>query len=235
MSKRKTSKTTKPSKHLFTIKLSLPLKETYAKYDITFENKNVTGIEEILGTLTYTDETRKLHHCLVSTIDFDKSYCCFWDRHPFTGTPLGCPIKYVPNVVSRTYFSEITKDKFTVKESVGVEQAVHPSIDVKTEVNNYYETDGVFCSMNCMWAFILENKKNPLYADSEYLMTRILNDLLKITKVIPAPHWRLLIPYGGTLPIEEFRKAFLKIEYENKGIYKPFRSIGYAFEERIKL
>lgn len=233
MSKRKTNKT---SRHVFTIRLTLPLKETYSKYNIEFENKNVTGIEEILGTLTYTDETRKIHHCLLSKIDFEKkNYCCFWDRHPFTGPPLGCPIKYVPNVVSRTYFSEITKDKFTVKESVGSDQVVHPSIDVKTESNNYYETDGAFCSLNCMLAFIVENKRNPMYTDSEYLFARFLNDVLNITKIIPAPHWRLLEPYGGPLTIEKFREAFSKIEYENKGIYKLFRSIGYAFEERIRL
>jgi hypothetical protein len=232
MSKRKTTK-----KYFFTIRLSLSIKETYSKYDIAFENKNVTGIDEILGSLTYTDETRKLHHCLISKIDFNsgKRYCCFWDRHPFTTTPLACPIKYVPNVVSRTYFSEITKDKFTVKESVYADQKVDGSISVTTEKNDYYETDGIFCSFNCMYAFILENKKNPIYSESEYLFTRFLHDVLKMTKINPAGHWRLLEEYGGTLTIEEFRLAFSKIEYENKGIYKPFRSIGYAFEERIKL
>ena len=232
MSKRKTTK-----KYFFTVHLSLSIKETYSKYDILFENKNVTGIDEILGSLTYTDETRKLHHCLISTIDFNsgKRYCCFWDRHPFTTTPLACPIKYVPSVVSRTYFSEITKDKFTVKESVYADQKVDGSISVTTEKNDYYETDGIFCSFNCMYAFILENKKNPIYSESEYLFTRFLHDVLKMTKINPAPHWRLLEEYGGTLTIEEFRLAFSKIEYENKGMYKPFRSIGYAFEERIKL
>ena len=230
MIKRKTSK-----KYIFNICIPLSLLETYAKYDICFENKEVTCIDEILGSLSYVDETRKLHHCLVSSIDFNKSYCCFWCRHTFTSQPLGCPIKYVPNVISRTYFSEITKDRFTVKESVFTGQQIDDGIDIKIEKNDYYETDGIFCSPNCLYAFILENKKNPIYSESEHLFTRLIYDILKITKINPAPHWRLLEEYGGTLTIDAFRLSFSNIEFENKGVYKPFRSIGYAFEERIKL
>ena len=232
MSKRKTTK-----KYIFSIRLPLSLKETYTKYGIEFNSSNVTGIEEILGSLNFVDETRKMHHCLISSIDFNsgKKYCCFWDRHTFTTTPLGCPIKYVSNVVSRTYFSEITKDKFTVKESIFPGQKIDRSIEVRKDTNDYYETDGIFCSLNCMWAFILDNKKNPIYADSEYLFTRFMFDVMKISKVIPAPHWRLLEEYGGILTIEKFRESFSNVEYENKGLYKPFRSIGFAFEEKIKL
>jgi hypothetical protein len=58
---------------------------------------------------------------------------------------------------------------------------------------------------------------------------------MKITKINSAPHWRLLEEYGGDLNIEEFRKSFSKVEYENRGVYKPFRSIGVAFEEKLKL
>lgn len=232
MSKRKTTK-----KYIFSIRLPLSLKETYTKYGIEFNSSNVTGIEEILGSLNFVDETRKMHHCLISSIDFSsgKKYCCFWDRHTFTTQPLACPIKYVPNVVSRTYFSEITKDKFTVKESIFPDQEIDKSIEVRKETNDYYETDGIFCSWNCMWAFILDNKKNPMYADSEYLFTRFMFDVMKISRVIPAPHWRLLEEYGGTLTIEKFRESFTNVEYENKGMYKPFRSIGFAFEEKLKL
>jgi hypothetical protein len=232
MSKRKTTK-----KHVFTIPLAISLNELYAKYGLECSVSNVTGVDEILGSLSYVDESRKMHHCLISSIHFNsgKKYCCFWDRHQFTTTPIGCPVKYVPSVVSRTYFSEITKDKFTVKESIFPDQEIDPRIEVKKDTNNYYETDGIFCSFNCLYAFIQENKRNPLYADSEFLFTRFLNDTMKITKINSAPHWRLLEEYGGDLNIEEFRKSFSKVEYENRGVYKPFRSIGVAFEEKLKL
>lgn len=232
MSKRKTTK-----KYVFGIKLTLSLKETYSKYDIVFSNKNVTGIEEILGSLNYIDETRKVHSCLISKIDFTngKKYSCYWCRHTATYPPLACPIKYVPNVISRTYFSEITKDRFSVKESVYSGQSIDPDIDVKLEKNDYCESDGIFCNDgSCLYAFILENKKNPLYVDSEYLFLRFMREI-GATKINPAPHWRMLEEYGGTLSIEKFRENCRKIEYEPKGICRPFKSIGHAFEEKIKL
>ena len=232
MSKRKTAK-----KYIFNIKLSLSLKETYSKYDIIFSNKNVTGIEEILGSLNYIDETRKVHSCLISSIDFTsgKKYCCYWCRHPVVYPAIGCPIKYVPNVISRTYFSEITKDRFSVKESVYSGQNIDSEIDVKIERNNYCETDGIFCKDgSCLYAFIIENKKNPLYADSEYLFLKFMKEI-GAPKIYPAPHWRLLEEYGGTLSIEKFKENCRKIEYEPKGICRTFKSIGHAFEEKIKL
>ena len=232
MSKRKIAK-----KYIFSIKLTLSLKETYSKYDIVFSNKNVTCIDEILGSLNYIDETRKIHSCLISKIDFGgcKRYSCFWCRHQILGTPIGCPIKYIPNVITRTYFSEITKDRFSVKESIYSDQPIDQSINVKVDTNNYCETDGIFChDGSCLYAFILENKKNPLYADSEYLFLRFMKEV-GITKINPAPHWRLLEEYGGMLTIEKFRENSKKIEYEYKGICRPFKSIGHAFEEKIKL
>ena len=211
--------------------------EIYSKYDLVFSNKNVTDIDEILGSLTYIDETRKVHSCLISKIDFTsgKKYFCYWCRHPATSPPLACPFKYVPNVVSRNYFSEITKDRFAVKESVYPEQDIDSKIDVKLEKNDYCESDGIFCNDgSCLYAFILENKKNPLYADSEYLFLRFMREI-GAPKTNPAAHWRLLEEYGGTLTIEKFRENCRKIEYEPKGICRPFKSIGHAYEAKIKL
>lgn len=219
MSKRKTTN----KKYVFTL-----------SYKTDSEKKNITDIEEILDTFSYTDETRKIHKCLVSKINFNEpntGYCCYWCRHPFKTIPLACPIRYIPAMSTRTYYSEMTKNNFAIKELTCIGQKINPDRqDITITDMDYYETDGIFCSPNCLFAYIKDNKKNPMYIDSESLFNK-----LHQSKIIPAPHWKLLIPYGGSMTIEKFRESFNKVEYINKGRCQPFKSMGSAFEEFIKI
>jgi len=219
-------------KSTFDLKLSgSAIKEIHRKYELTSEQNNTTTIEAIEHSevLQFMDETRKMHRCILSKIDFGGTeiYCCYWCRHPISEQPIGCPTKYVPSMIHKSYFSEINKEKFMVKESV-ISQVVQG--DVIQEKNDYYETDGIFCSLECTMAFVKDNKKNSIYLDSEVLLNRIAG-----RKVEPAPHWRLLKQYGGHLDIKEFRKT-KNIEYTQSGIHKPFfKSIAHTFEQKIKL
>lgn len=230
----------KMTKILFSLKLSSPIEDLYSKYELSFEEQNTTNIEpiETVDSLSFIDESRKIHKCMLSSIDFSNAnlYCCFWCRHPFTTDPIGCPVKYIPNVVSRSFLSEITKEKFIVRENISKNNYSSTNTDTFTEVNDYYETDGIFCSVNCCYTFILENKKNPLYVDSEYLLHKIHFDIDKTdAKINPSPHWRLLKVYGGTLDISSFRSNISRLEYVKKGLYKPFfKSLAHSFEEKIK-
>ena len=239
MNKRKCVK-----KLLVAIRFKSNPKDLYTKYEVLFKEKNVTALDmessaERMDTLAFLDESRKLHKCMLSSIDFSsgQEYRCFWDHHPIpTGTtPIGCPLRFVPDITSRTYFSEITKDKFTVKESMLKGQQLPSEFEMKVEPNNYYETDGIFCSFNCCLAFIQKHKKEFMYKDSELLLHRIHNEIFEHSKITPAPDWRILKEYGGSVDIISFRTNFSKIVYDFKGIYKPyFKPIAFAFEERIK-
>jgi hypothetical protein len=127
----------------------------------------------------------------------------------------------------RFALAEANKEKFMVKESM-ISPVSMP--DVIQETNDYYETDGIFCCLECTMAFIKDNKKNSLYVDSEILLNRIAG-----RKVEPAPHWRLLKSYGGHLDINEFR-TLRNVEYIQSGIHKPFfKSVAHTFEQKIKL
>ncbi len=218
-------------KYIFSLPFTASLASLYQENGISLK-KNVTDVEEIINTFSYTDETRRFHKCIVSKIGDFKStiYHCYWCRHSFKTPAIGCPIKYVPNVAVRTYYSEMTKSNFSVKENVCKNQHVKPNDDIEMIDNDYYETDGILCSPNCLLAFIKDNKKNPLYIDSETLFYRLCPD-----KILPAPHWRLLECYGGTLTIEKFREGFSKMHYEDKGYCRPFRSVGTAYEEFIRM
>jgi hypothetical protein len=228
-------------KIVFSLKFSSPIKDIHSKYELACCEQNITTITPELGenieNLSFLDESRKIHKCMLSKIDLNnKNMCCYWDRHTFKTEPICCPIKYVPSVISRTYFSEITKEKFTVKESITETQEISKEIETSINTNNYYETDGIFCSLNCCIAFIHENRHNPVYLDSESLLYKIQKDMLNVTsKIVPAPHWRMLSEYGGCLDVDSFRNNFSRVEYDYKGSYKPFfKSVAHTFEEKIK-
>jgi hypothetical protein len=225
-------------RHTFDLKLnSSQVKDIHSKYDILKPDQgvNTTNIElESVDSLCFLDDTRKSHKCILSRVDFSnpESYKCFWCHNACTEKqPIGCPIKYIPPVIHRNYFSEINKEKFVVKESFMKGDKIASAIeDLSIENNDYYETDGIFCDLPCALAFVRDNKKTPLYADSEILIHRIAGQ-----KVDPAPHWRMLREYGGMLDIKDFREAAKYTEYHNFGVYKPFfKSIAHAFESKMR-
>lgn len=251
----------KNNKYIFILK-NIDTEKIDRKYDIKiisnisvdedFIPNNTTKLSELpiekgsFEIVSFLDESKKLHKCLVSMIDFKSkkeiqkynNYSCYWCRHYIETLPLGCPIKYVSNVAVKNYYSEISKDMYTIKENI-TKNKVIKSDNTDTLNNNYYETDGIFCSFNCIMAFIIDNKKNNIYDNSIMLLTKIYNDIYGTKKVYitPAPHWRLLSEYGGNLSIIEFRSSFNKIEYEEHGISKnlpEFMSISSIFEKKIK-
>lgn len=225
----------------------------------TKEPNNITKISELVTNknsseiISFLDESKKNHKCIVSMIDFNTEkninelkYNCFWCKNkiPEQYNPIGCPIKYVPSQAVKTYYSEISKDKYTIKENITqtkqkqLEQLKDKRITIIN--NNYYSTDGIFCSFNCCTAFIDDNKHINIYTMSEFLLLKMYNEIYpdKVPSIEKAPSWRMLQCYGGNLTIEDFRKSFNKIEYKDFGetIITPikFKSIGQLFEEQLK-
>jgi len=200
------------------------------------------------NTISFLDEAKKSHTCKISMVDISSNktvnllrYHCFWCRHPFETQPIGCPLKYISDEVTRTYWSNISKDTYTIKENVTKQSKL--KLDNKEEFsmrdNVYYQTDGVFCSFNCCQAYINDNKHNVLYSQSNLLLLKLYNDLLgkKMLTISPAPDWRLLENYGGYLNIIDFRENFNKISYEEHGYITPlpsFLPIGRIYEEKIQ-
>ena len=231
MSKRKVQK-----KYPFGLKLSSTFSELHGKYNITLAINTTTIQEDALENISFHDELRKLHKCCVSTIVFGKKYHCYWCRHSFDSQPIGCPIEYKPQVIARVYNSEISKDTFSVTESIPRNQTLIGDAVTRLSNAESYETDGVFCSFNCALAFAIENKSNPLYSRSISLINRIYSDVSKGVVLTPSPSWRLLEEYGGPLTIDEYRKNLYRISYEDYGIMRPiFKPISVLYEEKYKL
>jgi hypothetical protein len=224
--------------------------------------------------ISFIDEAKKSHKCNISMVDFRTMkempndfnygcYDCFWCKSsiPENVIAIGCPLKYVPNQAIKRYYSEISKDTYTIKENITVNKFINLSKqeDEKEETKdeqettspkkleisnkNYYLTDGVFCSFNCCMAFIKDEKSgknSSMYNLSEMLLLKIyseINPSVKYPLIDEAPHWRQLKKFGGDMTIEEFRTSFNKIEYKQHGFitdFPTFKSIGVMFEENLK-
>ena len=226
-----------------------------------FRNVKVSLLELPNTTHTKTefsflDESKKEHHCVLtmkSMVDQkdlpdQTEIFCFWCRSGFSTRPIGCPITYVPDRITKKYHSDITKDHYTLRENItrkqteNMQSSLPPSV-LYQKKNDYFITDGIFCSFNCTLAFIHESVKgNPMYSESEsYLqcMYRVSNPDHDSKPLTPAPSWRLLASYGGTLSIEEYRKNFHHVHYlDTNNVIYPFptmKPMGYLFEKQVKI
>ena len=205
-----------------------------------------------LEMIAFLDESKLNHNCYISMIDFNAKknvnllrYHCYWDRCSFSTKPIGCPINYIYPKCSKTYKSFISKCIYTINESItnkkteNIKQKINKDNNIELIDGNYYETDGVFCSFNCCKAYIMDNKHNPLYNNSELLLNKLYNEVMGSKKktISQAPHWRNLEQYGGHLNIIQFRENFHNINYEYCGTVKKhpkFISICSLYEEKIK-
>jgi hypothetical protein len=201
------------------------------------------------STITIIDEFKKKNRYIVSWIDIasqmeledSTNKRCFWCRNHFSTIPIGCPVRYFPTQIQKSYHSEITKDIYNIKENISDTQCKYidnytkgGNINVNIHKKGYYEVDGVFCSFNCCTSFIHDNKSNKLYMNSVYLLQKLYIDLFNRppVKFTPAPSWRLLKEYGGHFSIEQFRGTFNTVEYSYKDFFRNIKSIAHIFEEK---
>jgi hypothetical protein len=221
---------------------------TQNQINISSSKSNVTCISAFSSVDKGRDSGFIDKKYIITMIDlFSKSQlpettdlACFWCRHPFRTTPIGCPLKFVPSQYEKKYFSEITKDKYNLLHNISQSKREELKEEKSDNiiVKDYYESDGVFCSFNCCIAFINDNSHNSMYTNSRTLLLKLYSDLygyFPTTGIPPAPHWRLLSVYGGKMSIVEFREKFNVVTYEvcNKLREIPISKVtGWVFEER---
>ena len=186
---------------------------------IPSQSTKISELNNFKHNIILVDELKNTHNTKISTVyeHSTKLYNCFWDRHPFTTQPIFCPIEKIQNPFIKSYVSHINGKSYKIQDSMQ-----------SSKFQEYY-SDGAFCSTECCLAFIDDNKHNPIYQNSEYYLKDIFCDI----DHKKAPHWRLLIPYGGNQTIEEFRKSFVNTIYIPDGvIYNP---ICFLYRENYHL
>lgn len=135
---------------------------------------------------------------------------CFWCRHliPEDFASISCPIKYAP-----TYARYIVRDD---KKYISTIDPMEPGC---------YHSDGLFCSFNCCLAYAMDNKHRPEYTHSHWLVNKMYLDYQlasnsnwtvdDVKTLKPAPSWRLLDTFGGSMSIGEYRQSFNTIYYND--------------------
>jgi hypothetical protein len=194
----------------------LSLMETF----IPCQSTKITELQNFKHNITIVDELKNVHNAKISTVynHSNRELCCFWDRHPFVGEPIYCPVEKVQQPLIKQYVSSINGKTYKIQDSMQ-----------QPKLQEYY-VDGVFCSIECCLAFIEANKFDPIYQNSEYYLREIFNNLADQKR---APSWRLLSVYGGNMTIEEYRKSFINTIYIPDGIvYNP---ICFLFKENYHL
>ena len=208
--------------------------------------KRVTKIDDLNFTSTSNMISHDTKNLSVTMIDYIKKQQlpdsvgerCWWCRNPFDTMPIGCPIRYEPQSIIKTFTSDVSKEHFVLEQPLPSDEKVDD--EEHTILPAYYETDGIFCSFNCCRAFIEEQQTNTqtkhMYKESLYLLMMLYSNIHGHfpSKMKPAPSWRLLKEYGGYMTIHEFRNGFNVNCYNQKGfigelpIIKP---LGRVFEE----
>lgn len=228
----------------YSLRLTIKTQEESSKKQVTSltDLKNKTSEE----TVSFLDETKVMRKNTVTMYDFlikgelpeTTTLSCFWCRHGFDNKPIGCPLKYCSSQYENKYFSEITKDNYIIRNNITKEKRKELQEIDYSVINHkeFYETDGIFCSFNCCLAFIEENKLNPMYQNSAYLLIKIYTEIFEEVpdNLTQAPSWRLLKNYGGNLDISEFRETFTRIIYKSNGIIKDipkFKPVGWLYEK----
>lgn len=118
-------------------------------------------------------------------------------------------------------------------EPIGCPIGVLHEQDQKT-----YSTDGVFCSFNCVKAYINDKERlDVMYKDSHVLLGHMVCDIngpILPVSVEPAPDKRLLTDYGGYMTEEQYRQCFGRMLYTEKGVIKMYPTTS-IFQEEEKI
>jgi len=201
--------------------------EIHKRYDIQVSTQ-ITSITDLLGSVkienSINSEVSMINHLSKQDIQSYQNMKCVRCHNKSDELPIGCPIKY--------HF-----DKEIVEVPSFFSDNVTPTIHNKDK--GWYEIDGIFCSVNCCRAFILDNKHNTLYSDSQTLLYKLYQDIYGTSthEIVPAPSWRLLMEYGGHLSIQEFRDESSSMEYKfNDYLHIPYyQSVGYIYDKKNRL
>lgn len=156
---------------------------------------------------------------------------CYYCRRKFDFVKLGIPIKYYPSIyIIVDNNSQTSKYSFNYKENTvrlnksekeRILNILQKNKDIILEnkehkiiTRNFFETDGIFCSFNCMVSYIEENSYNPLYQNSYsliYLMYKQIFGEYPSQSFIRSPSWKLRKEYGGPLDDDDYNKYIQSI------------------------
>lgn len=157
---------------------------------------------------------------------------CFGCRRKYNSLPLGIPIRFVPS----QYISNTGgKKTLTIKEKKDLEKK---PINGEIVEADYFETDSVVCSFNCM-IFVIEENPSAIYSKSLVLINKLyflITGKYPDQKILKSPSWKMREEYGGPLTDEEYENNLQTVKITDTDqvikLSKIMQPVGRVFEVR---
>lgn len=185
--------------------------------------KNITTLKPIKNKILDLETKRLIHYISITTkIVKDKIYNCWWCTLPIENHPIGCPL-----------YMQLSNDS---QELLGDCDPTANNKNTKAQKITYY-TDGLFCCLNCIKAYIMEyGEHDAKYKDSVRLLAMMACDNEEIKDPLtidPSPPWRFLQQFGGHVTVDQYREMIGRMIYKEKGIIQ-IQPITTLYEEDEK-
>jgi hypothetical protein len=206
--------------------------------------KNITTIKNKILDL---ETKRHFNYLSITTKTVkDKIYNCWWCTLPIENDPIGCPLSMQSTFREEGSSSTACKAALTIirkgdnrRSKVDEETIVagsNPPGGTRRVQITYY-TDGLFCCLNCIKAYIMESGEHDAkYKDSIRLLAMMACDNEQSQDPLtinPSPPWRFLQQYGGHLTVDQYREMIGRMIYKEKGIIQ-IQPITTLYEEDEK-
>jgi hypothetical protein len=146
-----------------------------------------------------------LNNYRLQILSISTVYPCQNCDHTFDFMPLGCPI----DIINK---KELYKD-LILKNHV-------QKLNLLTNIKYYFRSVGIFCSLNCIKRFILQQEQNNvMFLGSLDLLSFIKNKVFgKNTPIKKAKSIKKLEKFGGNTKIEEYRHEFDVIDLRENSV-----------------
>lgn len=166
----------------------------------------------LANTIVFSDDAKKTVQCINVTPSYTnkKNHHCMWCTLLLTNPPMGCPTGL------KTNFKE---------KKVYLRDNTEPTKQLEQEPSNDFITYGIFCSVNCIKAYIIDRAHDSRYRHSSRLLVKMYSKLTGVTApttIHPAPHFSMLNKYGGDMSETQYKQAFDKIVYTENGKFNMF-------------
>jgi hypothetical protein len=176
------------------------------------EKQKVTFLSyDDLEVETKTEKQNPINFIIVPGEQVAKAKLCFWCKYPVSER-LSLPIRYINTTKTKSYSSCINKEMYHIKE-----QSCEPLRIL---------TKGLFCSWNCVKAYLLDEQKK-LHSRASYVESYDLCCLLcpEFPRVQTAADWQLLEAFGGPLSISDYRKGITTFSEADSYVIKTVDTV----------
>ena len=230
--------------------------------DIIFETEGATSLEKLgisslkkepMITILPKEKTKFQTYTTMIDIMSKKelptqtNIPCFGCRRKYKTQPIGIPIKYYPSVYISKKDDTRTK-KLTLNDRIKIEnikdvpknQSDSKNLDKKDNITflDYFDTDGLVCSFNCMY-LVMEENPSPLYKETTSLIPLLYKMIFGTypkQKILKSPSWRLRQEYDGPLTDDEYEKCLQTIIFTDmhqiQKVQRLMNPVGKIFDVR---